>query len=75
MTEIGLSCILSSDRAPCRAQYSTKIRRGESYLRATDRMEREAGAKGWVIGLASSGQAYYACPDHADMLIDAMVLR
>lgn len=75
-TEIGLSCYLNGDReCRCGNQYGTMIKRGEGYVKATARMEREAGLLGWVIGIDVSGQAHFACPEHADCgLIDTFVL-
>jgi len=75
---IGFTCWPAGDSAhPCKSFDITLAkgeraigRRGQGY----DRLHKEAGEAGWVIG-HMDGQSYYACPDHADTLYDPIVLR
>jgi len=75
--KIGSTCWPSGDSEhPCES-FSIELRCGERAIgrrgEGYDRLHKKAGASGWVIGHID-GQAYYACPDHAETLYDPISL-
>jgi hypothetical protein len=73
---IGLTCWPGGDssfRNRC-VSFDIEQKVGESDRDASDRLHREAGEAGWVIG-HMEGQGYYACPDHAENLWDPIRLN
>lgn len=61
MSEYGISCYNCDAQSPGRA--------------TEEEAQDAAGADGWVLGLAGSGQAHYACPDCAGSLFSAHPAR
>lgn len=68
-----------SDRTVGYTCYQRDFRPGACYAaieaKTYEEADLAASQSGWVIGLDTGGQAHYACPDHAEQLIDPSPIR